>query len=143
MPEETLPDMAPGGTLPGQRMRGMRQGSMATSPGCRLIGAVVCPSSVMLSICAAPAFGFDMAWERLPPRMAAWMVTLTSVLPMLLPIDVMLIVLGKAVEGTAALIIPTPIFVPVVMRFGIHFGIVLLTNLTIAAAALTPAWAAK
>lgn len=93
-------------------------------------------ASVMLLICAASAFGFYLAWERLPPQMAAWMVTLTSdPLMLLLLINVMLIVLGTAVEGTAALIILTPIFVPVILSFGIdpiHFGIVLVTNLTIA-----------
>jgi TRAP-type C4-dicarboxylate transport system permease large subunit len=54
---------------------------------------------------------------------------------LLLLINVMLIVLGTAVEGTAALIILTPIFVPVILKFGIdpvHFGIVLVTNLTVA-----------
>lgn len=93
-------------------------------------------SSVMLLICAASAFGFYLAWERLPPAMAAWMVGLTSdPMMLLLLINVLLIVLGTAVEGTAALIILTPIFVPVILRFGIdpvHFGIVLVTNLTIA-----------
>jgi len=93
-------------------------------------------SSVMLLICAASAFGFYLAWERLPPQLAAWMVTLTkNPLVLLLLINVMLIVLGTAVEGTAALIILTPIFVPVIKSFGIdpvHFGIVLVTNLTIA-----------
>jgi tripartite ATP-independent transporter DctM subunit len=93
-------------------------------------------SSVMLLICAASAFGFYLAWERLPPAMAAWMVGLTSDPQMLLLlINVLLIVLGTAVEGTAALIILTPIFVPVIMKFGIdpvQFGIVLVTNLTIA-----------
>ncbi len=93
-------------------------------------------SSVMLLICAASAFGFYLAWERLPPAMANWMVGLTRDPQMLLLlINVLLIVLGTAVEGTAALIILTPIFVPVIMRFGIdpvQFGIVLVTNLTIA-----------
>ena len=93
-------------------------------------------SSVMLLICAASAFGFYLAWERLPPAMAAWLVGLTQDPQMLLLlINVLLIVLGTAVEGTAALIILTPIFVPVIMKFGIdpvQFGIVLVTNLTIA-----------
>ena len=93
-------------------------------------------ASVMLLICAASAFGFYLVWERLPPQMAAWMVGLTAdPLMLLLLINVLLIVLGTAVEGTAALIILTPIFVPVILRFGIdpvHFGIVLVTNLTIA-----------
>ena len=93
-------------------------------------------SSVMLLICAASAFGFYMAWEQLPPQMAAWLVTLTNNPWMLLfLINILLIVLGTAVEGTAALIILTPIFVPVIKKFGIdpvHFGIILVTNLTIA-----------
>ena len=93
-------------------------------------------SSVMLLICAASAFGFYMAWERLPPQMAAWLVTLTDNPWMLLfLINILLIVLGTAVEGTAALIILTPILIPVIRKFGIdpvHFGIVLVTNLTIA-----------
>jgi tripartite ATP-independent transporter DctM subunit len=93
-------------------------------------------SAIMLLICAASAFGFYLAWERLPPQMAAWLITLTdNPWILLLLINVLLIVLGTAVEGTAALIILTPIFVPVVMKFGIdpvHFGIVLVTNLTIA-----------
>jgi tripartite ATP-independent transporter DctM subunit len=112
-----------------------RELSWAKLPGV-LRETVLDTSSVMLLICAASAFGFYLAWERLPPAMAAWMVGLTDdPMTLLLLINVLLIVLGTAVEGTAALIILTPIFVPVIMRFGIdpvQFGIVLVTNLTIA-----------
>jgi tripartite ATP-independent transporter DctM subunit len=93
-------------------------------------------AAIMLLICAASAFGFYLAWERLPPQMAAWLVTLTdNPWMLLLLINVLLIVLGTAVDGTAALIILTPIFVPVITKFGIdpvHFGIVMVMNLTIA-----------
>ena len=93
-------------------------------------------SSVMLMICAASAFGFYLAWERIPPQMAAWLVSLTSdPVKLLLLINVLLIVLGTAVEGTSALIILTPIFVPILVKLNVdpvHFGIVLVTNLTIA-----------
>lgn len=93
-------------------------------------------SSVMLMICAASAFAFYLAWERIPPQMAAWLVTLTrDPVALLLLINALLIVLGTAVEGTSALIILTPIFVPILTKLGIdpvHFGIVLVTNLTIA-----------
>jgi tripartite ATP-independent transporter DctM subunit len=93
-------------------------------------------SSVMLMICAASAFGFYLAWERIPPQMAAWLVSLTTEpTALLLLINVLLIVLGSAVEGTSALIILTPIFVPILTKLGIdpvHFGIILVTNLTIA-----------
>ena len=93
-------------------------------------------SSVMLMICAASAFGFYLAWERIPPQMAAWLVSLTKdPVQLLLLINVLLIVLGTAVEGTSALIILTPIFVPILTKLNVdpvHFGIVLVTNLTIA-----------
>ena len=93
-------------------------------------------SSVMLMICAASAFGFYLAWERIPPQMAAWLVSLTKdPVTLLLLINVLLIVLGTAVEGTSALIILTPIFVPILVKLNVdpvHFGIVLVTNLTIA-----------
>lgn len=112
-----------------------RELNWAKLPGV-LRETVLDTSSVMLLICAASAFGFYLAWERLPPAMASWMVGLTSdPMTLLLLINVLLIVLGTAVEGTAALIILTPIFVPVILRFGIdpvHFGIMLVTNLTIA-----------
>jgi len=93
-------------------------------------------ASVMLMICAASAFGFYLAWERIPPQMAGWLVSLTRDPTMLLLlINLMLIVLGTAVEGTSALIILTPIFVPILTKLGIdpvHFGVVLVANLTIA-----------
>jgi tripartite ATP-independent transporter DctM subunit len=93
-------------------------------------------ASVMLMICAASAFGFYLAWERLPPKMAEWLVTLTSdPTALLLLLNAMLIVLGTAIEGTSALIILTPILIPVIVKLGIdpvHFGIVLVANLTIA-----------
>jgi TRAP-type C4-dicarboxylate transport system permease large subunit len=48
-------------------------------------------SSVMLMICAASAFGFYLAWERIPPQMAAWLVSLTSE-----PISLLLLINGLA-----------------------------------------------
>jgi len=93
-------------------------------------------ASVMLMVCAASAFGFYLAWERIPPQLAAWLVSLTrDPTTLLLLINLMLIVLGTAIEGTSALIILTPIFVPILTKLGIdpvHFGVVLVANLTIA-----------
>jgi TRAP-type C4-dicarboxylate transport system permease large subunit len=54
---------------------------------------------------------------------------------LLLLINALLIVLETAIEGTSALIILTPIFVPILVKLNVdpvHFGIVLVTNLTIA-----------
>ncbi|MDG4674930.1 TRAP transporter large permease [Shinella sp. 838] len=91
---------------------------------------------ILMVICAANAFGFYMTWERIPTTIAAWMTDLTSnPLLLLLIINLMLIVVGMFVEGSAALILLTPILVPVVTKLGIdpvHFGIVMVLNLTIA-----------
>ena len=68
--------------------------------------------------------------------MAGWLIDVTQdPLYLLLLINVALIVLGTAIEGTSALIILTPIFVPILLKLHVdpvHFGIVLITNLTIA-----------
>lgn len=91
---------------------------------------------ILMVICAANAFGFYMTWERIPNQLAEWMTGLTSSpIMMLLIINLMLIVVGMFVEGSAALILLTPILVPVVTNLGIdpvHFGIVMVLNLTVA-----------
>lgn len=91
---------------------------------------------VMIMICAAAAFGFYLAWEQVPQAMSTWLGGATdNPLLMLLLINVLLIVIGTAIEGSAALIILTPMLIPIIDGVGIdrvHFGIVFITNLTIA-----------
>ena len=100
-----------------------------------LTETVLATSTVMLIICAAGAFGFYMAWERIPPRLAALLVALTeNPLYLLLLINLLLVVVGMLIEGTAALILLAPILVPVVTKLGVdpvHFGLVIVLNLTI------------
>lgn len=100
------------------------------------VEAAVATAVIMLIICAAQAFGFFLAWERLPNQLSDAMLELTgNPLAMLLLINVMLIAVGMLLEGGAALIILTPLFVPLVTELGIdpvHFGIVMVLNLTIA-----------
>jgi tripartite ATP-independent transporter DctM subunit len=96
---------------------------------------VLATSTVMLIICAAGSFGFYMAWERIPPRLAGLLVTLTdNPWILLLLINLLLVIVGMLIEGTAALILLAPILVPVVTKLGIdpvHFGLVIVLNLTI------------
>jgi tripartite ATP-independent transporter DctM subunit len=90
----------------------------------------------MIMICAAAAFGFYLTWEQVPQEMSGWLEHASSdPLMLLLLINAALIALGMAIEGSAALIILTPMLLPVIDGAGIdkvHFGIVLITNLTIA-----------
>lgn len=101
-----------------------------------LAEAVRDSSTVMIMICAAAAFGFYLSWEAVPQSLAGWLEAATdNPIVLLLLINILLIVLGTAIEGSAALIILTPILMPIVIGAGIdpvHFGIVFITNLTIA-----------
>ena len=98
--------------------------------------AAVATAVIMLIICAAQAFGFFLSWERLPTRLSDAILALSSnPLVILLLINVLLIVVGMVLEGGAALIILTPLFVPITSGLGIdpvHFGVVMVLNLTIA-----------
>ena len=91
---------------------------------------------ILLIICASSAFGFYMTWEQLPVKIARLMLSVTeNWVLLLLLINVLLILIGMFIEGTAALILLTPILVPVITEVGIdpvHFGIVMVLNLTIA-----------
>ncbi|WP_428929428.1 TRAP transporter large permease [Marinibacterium sp. SX1] len=100
-----------------------------------IVETVLATAVVMLIICAASAFGFYMTWEQIPSKGAALLLSLTeSPLILLLLINLLLLFIGMLIEGTAALILLTPILVPAVTQLGIdplHFGIVMVVNLTI------------
>jgi tripartite ATP-independent transporter DctM subunit len=97
--------------------------------------SVLATATVMLIICAAGSFGFYMAWERIPPRIATALAAATGEpLLLLLLVNLLLLAVGMLIEGTAALILLAPILVPVAARLGIdpvHFGLVMVINLTI------------
>ncbi|WP_424986986.1 TRAP transporter large permease [Microbulbifer sp. S227A] len=91
---------------------------------------------ILLVICTASAFGFYMTWEMIPATLAKAMLALTeNPYLLLLLINLLLILAGMFIEGSAALILLTPILVPVITKVGIdpvHFGIVMVFNLTVA-----------
>ena len=100
--------------------------------------SVIATSVILLIICAASSFGYYLTWERIPMILADFMTEISSnPLAILLIINIFLLILGMFVEGTAALILLTPILVPITNSYGIdpvHFGIVFILNLTIAGA---------
>nr|WP_190335750.1 TRAP transporter large permease [Vibrio sp. S9_S30] len=97
---------------------------------------VIATSTVMFIICAASTFSFYLSWERLPVQVANAMLAITdNPYLLLLLINLLLVLVGMFIEGGAALIILTPILVPIITKVGIdpvHFGIVMVLNLTIA-----------
>lgn len=100
--------------------------------------SVIATSVILLIICAASAFGYYLTWEKIPMILSEFMENISSnPIAILLIINLFLLILGMFVEGTAALILLTPILVPITNSYGIdpvHFGIVFILNLTIAGA---------
>jgi len=100
-----------------------------------LVESVLGTSAVMLIIVAASAFGYYMSWERLPQAISAYLTGITkNPYLFLFIINMFLLFIGMFIEGTASLIILTPLLVPTVTALGIdpiHFGIIMVVNLTI------------
>ncbi|WP_353171629.1 TRAP transporter large permease [Paracandidimonas soli] len=102
----------------------------------RIVTETVTTSAVvMLIICGASTFGHYMVWEAIPAQLAAALIAITDdPAALLFFINILLLLIGMIVEGTAALILLTPILIPVILKLGvdpIHFGIVMVLNLTI------------
>ncbi|MFD1708937.1 TRAP transporter large permease [Siminovitchia sediminis] len=105
-----------------------------------LISTVLTTSSLCLIIATASFFGMFLILDRVPQNLAAAIesANLGPVAAMLL-INLLLLLLGTFMDAAAALIITTPILLPVAVNLGfdpIHFGIILIVNLSIGV--LTP-----
>ena len=92
---------------------------------------------VMLILGTASALMWALTWERLPVMMAQGLLSVSNnPYVLLLLVNLLLLVLGCLMEGTALLIILTPILAPVFFKLGVdpvHFGLVIVLNLTIGA----------
>ncbi|MDR3254549.1 MAG: TRAP transporter large permease [Synergistaceae bacterium] len=79
------------------------------------------------------AFAAFLAMEQIPAAIATWLTGLSdSWIVIMLVINVILLILGCFVDNIAAVIILTPILLPVVTKLGIHpihFGLIITVNL--------------
>lgn len=92
-------------------------------------------SSVVLIMVAAKVFGYYMTWINLPKFVAGAMLGITSnKYIFLLLCNLILLIMGMFLEGGAALMIITPLLLPVSRQLGIndyHFGLVAIVNIMI------------
>ena len=90
---------------------------------------------VMLLIAASTAMSWILAYENIPQNISASLLALSdSRIVIFLLINAILLFVGTFMDMTPAVLIFTPIFLPVVTELGmnpIHFGIVLIANLCI------------
>jgi len=90
---------------------------------------------VMLLIAASQAMSWLLAYQRIPEEISSGLLTLSSnKFVLLLLINLILLAVGTVMDMTPAVLIFTPLFLPVAIKLGlspVHFGIILIANLCI------------
>jgi C4-dicarboxylate transporter DctM subunit len=101
-----------------------------------VVNAGVTSSLVMFIIAASKIFGWQLAFYRIPDKVAAAVLSVTGGVPgmVYLVIVALILVAGMFMETASALVILTPIFLPAITGLGgnlVHFGIIVTVGLAI------------
>ena len=92
-------------------------------------------SCVLVIIGTSVGFGRVLALERVPTSIANFITGITeNKILILLLINLLLLIVGTFMETLAAIVILTPILLPIVEQVGVsplHFGIIMIVNLCI------------
>lgn len=101
-----------------------------------LLTATRTSSVVIFLIALSSIMSFAMTYARVPQLIAEWMTSITdSKVVFLLIMMVILLIIGIPLDATPAVLIFTPIFLPIAVEYGIspiHFGIMMVFNMCIA-----------
>lgn len=99
------------------------------------IKAVETTAIVMLLIAASTALSWMLSYENIPQSISSALLNLSdNPFVILLTINLLLLLVGVFMDMTPAVLIFTPIFLPVVMELGmspLHFGVMIVLNLCI------------
>ncbi|GGA18917.1 TRAP transporter large permease [Psychrobacillus lasiicapitis] len=97
--------------------------------------AVVINATTMIIIGLSVSFAYFMTLERVPDDISLFLTELsTNPIVILLAINIILLIVGMFIDTISALVILTPILLPIVVAVGIdpiHFGVILVSNLAI------------
>lgn len=100
-----------------------------------LIESSITTAIVLLLVATSSSLSWVMSYGNLPQSISAALLSLTSnPVLILIMINIILLVVGVFMDITPAVLIFTPIFLPVVESIGIspiHFGIIMVLNLCI------------
>ncbi len=100
-----------------------------------LLDSAATTAIVMLLIGTSMGMSWIMSYENIPQGVSEALIALSdNKVVILLVINLILLFVGTFMDMTPAVLIFTPIFLPVVMKLGmdpIHFGIILVLNLCI------------
>ncbi|GGD10805.1 TRAP transporter large permease [Aureimonas glaciei] len=91
---------------------------------------------VLFLVAAAAIFSWVLVYGRVPQAVAAWVQTVAEdPVTFMLLVNVILLVIGTAIDGAPGLIMTVPILLPIATEvYGIdpiHFGVVAVINLTL------------
>ncbi len=97
--------------------------------------SVVTSAMIMFVIANSKIFSWYLTFEQVPTKVAEVVLGLGSSLTIiLLAINVLLLFVGMIMDSSAAVLILTPLFLPIVTNLGmnpIHFGVVIVVNLAL------------
>jgi C4-dicarboxylate transporter DctM subunit len=97
--------------------------------------AMVLTAQIMIIVAAAGLFAWMLTTSGTPTRLVAWIAALDlSPWQVLLVINLVLLIAGCLIDPTSAILVLTPLLMPVVSHAGIdpiHFGVVMTVNLSI------------
>jgi len=100
-----------------------------------LISSASTTAIVMLLVGTSMAMSWVMAYENIPQNVAQALLALSdNKIVILIIINLILLVIGTFMDMTPAVLIFTPIFLPVAIQLGmnpIHFGIMMVMNLSV------------
>ncbi|MEE9431751.1 MAG: TRAP transporter large permease [Melioribacteraceae bacterium] len=100
-----------------------------------LLSSSATTAIVMLLVGTSMAMSWVMAYENIPQNVAAALLALSdNKIVILIIINIILLFIGTFMDMTPAVLIFTPIFLPVVVQLGvdpIHFGIMMVMNLSV------------
>lgn len=100
-----------------------------------IFNAVIGTTIIMFIVGTAKVFGWLITNLQIPHHIGAYMVSITdSPFLFLLMMNLLLLVIGTLINASAAVVILTPIFLPVAVTLGIDplfFGVLMVVNLAI------------
>lgn len=100
-----------------------------------LINTVITTTIVLLLVATSLALSWVMSYENIPQTVSSYLLALSNdPFVILIIINIILLIVGTFMDMTPAVLIFTPIFLPIVLELGvnpIHFGVVMVMNLCV------------
>ena len=100
-----------------------------------LVESIRTYAPIMFILAASVAFSRVLTLMQVPQAISAWILgNFTNKISLLLVINLFLLLVGMVMDTTPAILILTPILLPIVTQIGmnpIHFGIMMVVNLAV------------